>query len=178
MAGECDELLTRDQQEWNEIITYNMGIPDELWLPDGPDKSRLDWATYATYLLSDLLNISDKGKRSQQGRLSSEDLTPRESLTLFCNVFEVPISMPNYIGTWSLDETQETVSSSRLFVKDRSTSEARERIPVLENYLPIGLPDCAQTFEPELLNIFTASEWSSIEMFMLVPSILPLKNVG
>ena len=178
MGGKCDEILTRDQQEWNEIITYNMELPDELEIADGLDKSRLDWASHAICLLSDLLDISGKSKKSQQGRLSSGDLTPYESSTLLCNIFEVSILIPNHMRTCSLDEIQETVSSSRLFVKDRSISEVKERIPVLQNYLPIGLPDCAQTFEPELLNIFTASEWSSIEMFMLVPSILPLKYIS
>ena len=93
-------------------------------------------------------------------------------------MFEVPILIPNHLRTCSLDEIQETVSSSRLFVKDRSISDVKERIPVLESYLPIGLPDCAKILEPELLNIFTAWEWRSIQMFMLVPSILPLKNIG
>ena len=170
MGGECDDILARDQQEWNEIITYNIELPDELDIASGLDKSRLDWATHAICLLSDLLDISAQTKRSQQGRLSSEDMTPRESLTLLCNMFEVPIRIPNHIGTCSLDEIQETVSSSRLFVKDRPMSDIKERFSVLESYLPIGLPDCAKTLEPELLNIFTAGEWRSIQMFMLVPS--------
>ena len=178
MGGECDDILTRDQQEWNEIITCNMEFPDELEIACGLDKSRLDWATHAICLLSDLLDISGQRKRSQQGRLSSEDLTPRESLTLLCNMFEVPILSPNHMRTCSLDEIQETVSSSRLFVKDRLMSDIKERIPVLVNYLPIGLPDCAKTLEPELLNIFTAWEWTSMQMFMLVPFILPVKNIG
>ena len=68
MGDNCDDILTRDQQEWNEIITCNMELPDELEIAYGLDKSRLDWAAHAICLLSDLLDISGKSKKSQQGR--------------------------------------------------------------------------------------------------------------